>query len=406
MASQFDYVEEIGLLRRAVTEPVRQIIAVEFDTLACIDATLKEMAALDPKRAHLAQHFDFERDTAAGLLQIVREKLKRISGSTPVLLALVGPAKIEAAPGAPASKKFWQEMNQVREAWDGLGTQLLLCLERWSFEQAQLHADHLLSWASMKIHLVGSTERPAASDRTALSVGLFGDYHLSPGVARERWQELEQGWSKARESGEAPGGFLQRFFIPMLEAALAAGDLVLARRTREIAQEQGQFPDGDMPRWHELNLALALAEHDANLANEHAWKLLSLAENHPEDRVRARALVAVNNQALLLKNTANFDLAEPLFRQSLQLAERSHGPEHPEVAIRLNNLAQLLQATNRLAEAEPLMRRCVLIRRQFREATGHQHPDWPTTMDNYQALLQAMNVSQSEIDAKLRGLIE
>ena len=48
-------------------------------------------------------------------------------------------------------------------------------------------------------------------------------------------------------------------------------------------------------------------------------------------------------------------------RRALAIDEKSYGPDHPNVAIRLNNLAELLQATNRLAEAEPLMRRALAI---------------------------------------------
>ena len=41
-------------------------------------------------------------------------------------------------------------------------------------------------------------------------------------------------------------------------------------------------------------------------------------------------------------------------RRALAIDEKSFGPDHPSVAIRLNNLAILLKATSRLAEAEPL----------------------------------------------------
>ena len=288
MATTSNYNEELGLLRRAVAEPVRQLIVVEFDLLARLDEALRELAALDPKQAHVIQKFDFRKDTAASLLQMTRERLRVAPGSRPAFLALVGPDEIEPEPGAPASQRFWKEMNLEREALNAFDAQILLCLERWSYRQALQHADHLFSWAGMKIHLVGSTERPVVADRTALSAGLFGNYKLSPSVARERWHELEQAWLKAREQGEPAEGFLQRFFIPMLEAALALGDLVLARKTREWAQEHGQFPDTDMPRWHELNLALALAEHENDLANKHAYKLLDWAENLSDERVRER----------------------------------------------------------------------------------------------------------------------
>ena len=65
---------------------------------------------------------------------------------------------------------------------------------------------------------------------------------------------------------------------------------------------------------------------------------------------------------MLLQATNRLEAAEPLMRRALEIDEKSYGPEHPNVAIRLNNLAQLLQATNRLEAAEPLMRRALETR--------------------------------------------
>jgi tetratricopeptide (TPR) repeat protein len=388
LATKFDYAEEIGLLRRAVAEPVPQLIVVEFDTLARLETALAELIALNPARAHVLQPFDFEKDTANGLLHLAGEKLRAAAGAPPPLLVLQGPNRIETAAGAPASERFWKGMNLAREAWDALGAQILLCMEAWSHRQALQHADHLLSWAAMKIYLVGSMERPATVDRTALSAGLFGDYRVTPELARERWGELQKGLEQARERGEPGEGFLQRFFIPLLEAALSAGDLVLARKTRDAAHEHGQFPDEDMPRWHELNLGLALAGNESSLANDHAYQLLDLAEKHGNERVRERALNAVNNQALLIAKTAQFQLAEPLFRKSLELAEKNYGPEHPSVAVSLNNLAQLLRDTNRLAEAEPLMRQALAI---DEKSYGPEHPNIAVRLNNLASLLKETN---------------
>jgi hypothetical protein len=60
-----------------------------------------------------------------------------------------------------------------------------------------------------------------------------------------------------------------------------------------------------------------------------------------------------------------------LIHRALAIDEKSLGPEHPNVAIRLGNLAQLLQATNRLTEAEPLMRRALAI---DEKSFGAEHP--------------------------------
>ena len=92
-------------------------------------------------------------------------------------------------------------------------------------------------------------------------------------------------------------------------------------------------------------------------------------------------------------------------RRALAIDEQSYGTEHPNVAIRLNNLAQLLQATNRLAEAEPLMRRVISIIQKFGEATGYEHPHRRGFIENYRGLLEAMNLSQPEIEAKVREVL-
>jgi tetratricopeptide (TPR) repeat protein len=388
LATTSNYNEELTLLRRAVSEPVRQLIVVEYDILACVNQVLQELSALNPQQAHVIQKFDFRTDTVAGVLNFAREQLNQAAGSRPAFLALVGPDQIEDAPEAPKSRQFWKEMNLARELLNAFDAQILICVERWSYRQALQHADHLLSWAALKIHLVGSLERPLTTDRTALSTGVFGDYKVSPEIAHERWYEMEQSWIKARDAGESGAGFLRQFFIPMLEEAISSGDLLLARRTRNMAQEQGQFSDEDMPRWHELNLILALAEHESELANEHAFKLLDLAEHGSNERIQERAMAAINKQAVLLTDTAYFAIAEPILQKSLELVEKRFGPDHPEVSIRLNNLASLFQYTNRLAEAELLVRRALAI---DEKSFGADHPELASYLSNLALLLCETN---------------
>jgi hypothetical protein len=62
----------------------------------------------------------------------------------------------------------------------------------------------------------------------------------------------------------------------------------------------------------------------------------------------------MNQLGVYWRARGQFRAAEPLFRRAVAIAERSDGPDHPNVAIRLNNLAVLLRATNRLSSpAEP-----------------------------------------------------
>ncbi|MCA8902442.1 MAG: tetratricopeptide repeat protein, partial [Hyphomonas sp.] len=71
----------------------------------------------------------------------------------------------------------------------------------------------------------------------------------------------------------------------------------------------------------------------------------SYGPDHP------RVAIRLNNLALLLEDTNRLQEAEPLMRRALAIGEKGYGPDHPSVAIRLSNLAVILQNTNRQHEA-------------------------------------------------------
>ncbi len=90
--------------------------------------------------------------------------------------------------------------------------------------------------------------------------------------------------------------------------------------------------------------------------------------------------------------------------QVVGIFEASYGSEQPNVATTLNNLASLLFSINRLGEAEPLMRRNAEILMAFSQQ-GFQHPNLEAALSNYRFLLQALDLSESEVQAKLQGLL-
>jgi tetratricopeptide (TPR) repeat protein len=108
----------------------------------------------------------------------------------------------------------------------------------------------------------------------------------------------------------------------------------------------------------------------------------SFGPDHPNVAIR------LNNLAQLLQATNRLAEAEPLMRRALAISERSFGPDHPEVATDLDNLAGLLQDTNRLAEAEPLMRRALGI---DEKSLGPDHPNVAVRLINLAGLLRATN---------------
>ena len=121
----------------------------------------------------------------------------------------------------------------------------------------------------------------------------------------------------------------------------------------------------------------------------------SLGPAHPTVAIR------LNNLAQLLKATNRLGEAEPLMRRALAIDERSLGPAHLNVARDLNNLAVLLQATNRLGEAEPLMRRALAIDER---SLGPEHLNVARDLNNLARLLQATDRMGEAEPLMRRGL--
>ena len=68
------------------------------------------------------------------------------------------------------------------------------------------------------------------------------------------------------------------------------------------------------------------------------------------------------------------------------------GADHPTVAIALNNLAMLLRDTNRLDEAEPLTRRALDI---FTASLGPNDPKSKIVAKNHRLLLEEIDAAKS-----------
>jgi tetratricopeptide (TPR) repeat protein len=152
------------------------------------------------------------------------------------------------------------------------------------------------------------------------------------------------------------------------------------------------------------NLALLLKDTNRLLEAEPLMRRAlaineaSYGTDHPE------VAISLNNLASLMYSTNRLAEAEPLMRRALVIDEASYGTDHPNVARDLNNLASLLYATNRQAKAEPLMRRHLEILIAFSQQ-GYQHPHLEAAFVNYYSLLQGMNLPESEIKAKLQSLL-
>ncbi len=86
-----------------------------------------------------------------------------------------------------------------------------------------------------------------------------------------------------------------------------------------------------------------------------------------------RLATSLNNLGANSEEQGKYAEAEPLYKHSLQICQKTLGPNHPQVATSLENYAELLYKTNRSAEASKLDQQAKAIR-DSRLATRENNP--------------------------------
>jgi class 3 adenylate cyclase/tetratricopeptide (TPR) repeat protein len=105
----------------------------------------------------------------------------------------------------------------------------------------------------------------------------------------------------------------------------------------------------------------------------------SLGPDHPDLARNFHNLGLVNYY--LGRNAA----AEPLYKRALAIRERAFGPDHPEVANTLNNIANVYFTLGRYAEGQPLYERNLAI---WERAHGPDSPSVATGLNNLGEVLE------------------
>ncbi len=155
---------------------------------------------------------------------------------------------------------------------------------------------------------------------------------------------------------------ISRWSISMRKAMLflaAIGLAVLAllldcRSTPETTWEDLNERAGALYQKGQYSEAAELAEESLKVAEK------KFGDNHPN------VALLLNNLARLYYAQGKYDDAEPLYRRSLTISEKALGEDHPNVAMSLENLALLLKKTERDAEAERMEARAKAIRAKAR----------------------------------------
>lgn len=284
-------------------------------------------------------------------------------------------------PGQTARRSSDLGVARAARLLDGDLDNIVLMAMRKEPERRYASAEHLA--ADIRRHLEGHPvlARPSTFGyrackfvrRHRLGVGLAAAAALlvSAAVGGVAWQAHIAGVQRdravlAHEQADQINEFLQSI-LQSASAYSEAGPDVTVKQLLESADERAR---------------LELAAHPAVLAPVlgavgAAYSSLGLydrAEGLLRDAVEmTRGLpggdhdlpARLNDLATFLYAVAEFEEAERLIRESIEIADAEYGRQSEVAALGLNNLGAVLRAQGRLDEAEPVMREALLIRERL-----------------------------------------
>ena len=103
-----------------------------------------------------------------------------------------------------------------------------------------------------------------------------------------------------------------------------------------------------------------------------------LGKEHPD------TLSSMNNLAVVLLELGKCEEAEQMHRQTLKLREKVQGKEHPNTLTSMNNLANVLSDQGKGEEAEQMYWQTLQLREKV---LGKEHPDTLSSMNNLAVVL-------------------
>ena len=112
--------------------------------------------------------------------------------------------------------------------------------------------------------------------------------------------------------------------------------------------------------------------------------------------------VLLNNLTLMLKEQGQYEEAEDLYRQALEIDEQTIGKNHPNYAIDLNNLAEVLGVQGKYQEPEKLYRQALAI---AEKTIGKEHPHYAGGLNNLALVLQAQG-KYEEVEGLFRQALK
>ncbi|WP_395734267.1 tetratricopeptide repeat protein [Prosthecobacter sp.] len=324
--------------------------------------------------------------------------------------AFSGYDMVDALPYDEKAFRVIELERRISEAGDPPSAELLPHVLMWVYELARLY-EHASRYREAELRLRRALEwsKDAFGDSPSKTIDALGNL-ASLLHTTNRLVEAELLMREALEIGEACFGSEHRQVAihlsnlasllqdtnrlteaePLIRRALQIDESSFGSEHAKVGADLNNLADllKDMNRLTEAEPLMRRALHISEAC---------FGPKHPT------VAILLNNLASLLHHTNRMAEAEPLLRRALQIDEASFGSENPKVARDLNNLALVLQDTSKLAEAEPLMHRALRISINI---LGADHPNSQKALHNYTSLLQAMKLSESEIQQRIKEATE
>ncbi len=150
---------------------------------------------------------------------------------------------------------------------------------------------------------------------------------------------------------------------------------------------------GDQTQWQSQTDAGNRAYADGNYENAENFFAAALKTAQASDKQDARLATSLNNLAEALRAQSERKLAEPLYKQAIDIQEKVLGADDLEVAKTATNLAKLYRGWHKYDDAEPLFKRAISIREK------KLGPDDPAVAKSLVELAEFYRDQENKLDA-------
>jgi tetratricopeptide (TPR) repeat protein len=353
--------EQIEMLKNAVRTPVSGLSAVEVDTLF---RARKLIDILKPEIGERPFHTleITEPKIAAILLDEAFAAIKQWEpGWKPNqgLLFIIDSEGIDEE----IKREFWKQMNLLRESWGYLDCHVIFFLLPGTYLVMLRAADHLADWISLKLHIMGFSERSDTEQSLASQTSLLSETQMSPKTAQQVLAVLEPQLEKAINKGMKHAALIRRYYLPMFEAAIAITDLNRAQSLRNKINET-DIPETDLPAWWLMNYELDAKLRNLDQARTWAEKLLGWAKNNENDQWKIQSFHALG---VIAEKKRDFDTAEQWYRNALQINKKQNDT-HNEASI-YHQLGRIAQEKLNFEAAEQWYQKALEIKERY----GYEH---------------------------------